>query len=303
VVQAAILGLTSLTFVVYSRKVCTRSLILATPFFKIPNIPNCESFFLGTTHFILSARDCLQWCCIHPTMARHPKRARLNQEASRSQPQSFSKRQKQRLLEAAHDTTAWDDVRYMRTQPKMQQPSDTSRAKSFPNETSQFIDLTLSDEVEELFPAYSPRPKVLQDMNQGEERWTLPRKPAASTDEHVRRQQQGERVRKKSRPTKKMGSATHASSSAAAVMFTIPEAIAALARPRPVKAVAYDLPTGAYLSYPVERSYHLGAMGRYGNTRFAMHTSLPYRPLGTGKGSSRSNNLKSDFTNAHTRFN
>lgn len=54
-----------------------------------------------------------------------------------------------------------------------------------------------------------------------------------------------------------------------APMFTVAEAIAALelakngATSRP--PIAYDLPTGAFMtSYPVKRSYHLGAMGRYG---------------------------------------
>ncbi|RMZ71186.1 hypothetical protein GMOD_00005705 [Pyrenophora seminiperda CCB06] len=52
-----------------------------------------------------------------------------------------------------------------------------------------------------------------------------------------------------------------------AIMFTVEEAWNALrasnvadAHPRNVR---YDLPTGEFLSYPVERSYNLGAMGRY----------------------------------------
>jgi hypothetical protein len=47
-------------------------------------------------------------------------------------------------------------------------------------------------------------------------------------------------------------------------MFTIPEAIVALANPDRSNSIRYDLPTGKYLAYPVKQSYHLGAMGRYG---------------------------------------
>jgi hypothetical protein len=47
------------------------------------------------------------------------------------------------------------------------------------------------------------------------------------------------------------------------IMFTIPEAIAALEKPDSAHSVRYDLPTGEFLAYPAEQSYHLGAMGRY----------------------------------------
>ncbi|KAG9191081.1 hypothetical protein G6011_09169 [Alternaria panax] len=273
-------------------------------------------------------------------MATHSKRARPDAEASQSQPQSFSKRQKQQLQEVADETTTQDDVRYMRTQPKIQQPSGSSRAKSFPSQMSQLIDLTPSDEVEEVFPTSSSRSKARQDqaeeqrhskyalrsktprnpqrdllirpwdnqsvqedvldLNEGEQRWTLPPKPPVSTDEHARCQQNNgwswNKDQKQTRKERKMAKLA----ATTAIIFTIPEAMAALARPQ-LAMIAYDLPTGAYLSYPVKRSYHLGAMGRY-RTRAAMHASLPYRPSGAAKGSSRFNNPRSDYTEANARF-
>jgi hypothetical protein len=275
-------------------------------------------------------------------MATHSKRARSDPEASQSQPQFFSKRQRQRLREAAGDTTAQDDVRYMRTQSKIQQPSGTSRAKSFPSQLSQFIDFTLSDEVEGVFPAYSSRSKAHQDQTEeqshskyalrsktprnlqrslptrscdnqsvqednidqkdGEERWILPQKPPVLTNEHTRRQQQSERGRKKDRKATRRERKMARSATNTAIMFTIPEAMTALARPQLAGAIVFDLPTGAHLSYPVKRSYHLGAMGRYENARVAMHTSLPYRPSGAAKDISRFNNPRSDYKKAHSRF-
>ncbi|KAF1936584.1 hypothetical protein EJ02DRAFT_88460 [Clathrospora elynae] len=51
------------------------------------------------------------------------------------------------------------------------------------------------------------------------------------------------------------------------IMFTVAEAIAVLARSGPTfKPIPYDIQTGEHLSYPIKRSYHLGAMGRYGVT-------------------------------------
>lgn len=128
----------------------------------------------------------------------------------------------------ADDTTAPDDVRYMRTQPKAQAPTESSRAKYFPSQKSKVIDLTLSDELDDVFPAYSSRSKALQDqaeeqrhskyalqsktigkpggrslgqsggvqgteiklsdMSQDEERWALPSKPLLSADILARRQ-------------------------------------------------------------------------------------------------------------------
>lgn len=52
---------------------------------------------------------------------------------------------------------------------------------------------------------------------------------------------------------------------------------------------------------PVHRSYHLGGMGRYGDTRVAMHTSLPYRPSGAGGRDPRADDRRSDRTEAHGR--
>lgn len=64
------------------------------------------------------------------------------------------------------------------------------------------------------------------------------------------------------------------SSADPAIMFTIPEAITALEKTP--KAVPYDLPTGAYLTYPVSRSYHLGAM-RYGADGTLSEPRLPHQ--------------------------
>ncbi|EMD87883.1 hypothetical protein COCC4DRAFT_33061 [Bipolaris maydis ATCC 48331] len=47
-----------------------------------------------------------------------------------------------------------------------------------------------------------------------------------------------------------------------AVMFTPAQAIAALANPKPLD-ITYDMKTGERFTFPVKRSYHLGAMGRY----------------------------------------
>lgn len=53
---------------------------------------------------------------------------------------------------------------------------------------------------------------------------------------------------------------------------------------------------------PVHRSYHLGGMDRYEDTRVAMHTSLPYRPSGSARRDHRADDLRSDHTEAHGRF-
>ncbi|EUC35482.1 hypothetical protein COCCADRAFT_3285 [Bipolaris zeicola 26-R-13] len=47
-----------------------------------------------------------------------------------------------------------------------------------------------------------------------------------------------------------------------AITFTPAQAIAALANPKP-RNITYDMQTGERFTYPVKRSYHLGAMGRY----------------------------------------
>jgi hypothetical protein len=56
----------------------------------------------------------------------------------------------------------------------------------------------------------------------------------------------------------------------ASVMFTLSEAKLAIDRARRgasfLSNPPYTLQTGEYLPFPVTRSYHLGAMGRYGNT-------------------------------------
>ena len=52
---------------------------------------------------------------------------------------------------------------------------------------------------------------------------------------------------------------------------------------------------------PVHRSYHLGGMGRYEDTRVAMHTSLSYRPSGAGGRGPRTGDLRSDRTEARGR--
>jgi len=65
------------------------------------------------------------------------------------------------------------------------------------------------------------------------------------------------------------------------IMFTIPEAIAALKEPP--KTVPYDLPAGEHFSYPVTRSYHLGAMrysvdGTLVKTPVPHHAHIAFRP-------------------------
>ncbi|EMD65073.1 hypothetical protein COCSADRAFT_190052 [Bipolaris sorokiniana ND90Pr] len=47
-----------------------------------------------------------------------------------------------------------------------------------------------------------------------------------------------------------------------AVMFTPAQAIAALTNPNPLD-ITYDMKTGERFTFPVKRSYNLGAMGRY----------------------------------------
>ncbi|CAO2655306.1 Nn.00g103700.m01.CDS01 [Neocucurbitaria sp. VM-36] len=81
---------------------------------------------------------------------------------------------------------------------------------------------------------------------------------------------------------KKGGKRSHALESEkverGSIMFTAAEAIAALAQvrddPKSIPAITYDLPTGSSLNYPVQRSYHLGAMGRY---KAAVVESSPHK--------------------------
>ena len=221
-------------------------------------------------------------------MVRTKKRARADPELSQSQPQLHTKRQRgpnamaAQAKEEADDTTAADDVRYLRTQPKAQAPIESSRAKSFPSQTSKIIDLTLSDELDDVFPAYSSRSKALQDqaeeqrhskyalqnkmtgklgerslgqssggqgteINEGEERWALPLKPPLSADVLAQRQQK-KQERKMQRKTQRKEAAIdviNAQRSYAPVMFTLSEAVAFLWQPQ--LAITYDLPTGDYV--------------------------------------------------------
>ncbi|KAI4650199.1 uncharacterized protein J4E79_009466 [Alternaria viburni] len=214
-------------------------------------------------------------------MVRTKKRARADPELSQSQPQLHTKRQRgpnamaAQAKEEADDTTATDDVRYMRTQPKAQAPIESSRAKSFPSQTSEIIDLTLSDELDNVFPAYSSRSKALQDqaeeqrhskyalqnkmtgklgerslgqsgggqgteISEGEERWDI---SSLSADILARRQQ-----KKQERKRQKKEAAIdviNAQRSYAPVMFTLSEAVAFLWQPQ--LAITYDLPTGDYV--------------------------------------------------------
>ena len=221
-------------------------------------------------------------------MVRTKKRARADPELSQSQPQLHTKRQRgpnamaAQAKEEADDTTATDDVRYLRTQPKAQAPTESSRVKSFPSQTSKVIDLTLSDELDDVFPAYSSRSKALQDqaeeqrhskyalqnkmtgklgerslgqssggqgteINEGEERWALPLKPPLSADVLAQRQQK-KQERKMQRKTQRKEAAIdviNAQRSYAPVMFTLSEAVAFLWQPQ--LAITYDLPTGDYV--------------------------------------------------------
>jgi len=178
--------------------------------------------------------------------------------------------------EEADDTTAADDVRYMRTQPKAQAPIESSRAKSFPSQTSEIIDLTLSDELDDVFPTYSSRSKALQDQAEeqrhskyalqnkmtgklgerplgqssggqgteiGEERWALPLKPPLPADLLAQRQQK-KQERKRQRKEAAIN-VINAQRSYAPVMFTLSEAVAFLWQPQ--LAITYDLPTGDYV--------------------------------------------------------
>lgn len=215
-------------------------------------------------------------------MVRTKKRARADPELSQSQPQLHTKRQRgpnamaAQAKEEADDTTAADDVRYMRTQPKAQAPIESSRAKSFPSQTSEIIDLTLSDELDNVFPAYSSRSKALQDqaeeqrhskyalqnkmtgklgerslgqssggqgteISEGEERWAI---PSLSADDLAQRRQQKKQERKRQRKEAAID-VINAQRSYAPVMFTLSEAVAFLWQPQ--LAITYDLPTGDYV--------------------------------------------------------
>lgn len=215
-------------------------------------------------------------------MVRTKKRARADPELSQSQPQLHTKRQRgpnamaAQAKEEADDTTAADDVRYMRTQPKAQAPIESSRAKSFPSQTSEIIDLTLSDELDDVFPAYSSRSKILQDqaeeqrhskyalqnkmtgklgerslgqssggqgteISEGEERWAI---PSLSADDLAQRRQQKKQERKRQRKEAAID-VINAQRSYAPVMFTLSEAVAFLWQPQ--LAITYDLPTGDYV--------------------------------------------------------
>lgn len=215
-------------------------------------------------------------------MVRTKKRARADPELSQSQPQLHTKRQRgpnamaAQAKEEADDTTAADDVQYMRTQPKAQAPVESSRAKSFPSQTPKIIDLTLSDELDNVFPAYSSRSKALQDqaeeqrhskyalqnkmtgklgerslgqssggqgteISEGEERWAI---PSLSADVLAQRRQQKKQERKRQRKEAAID-VINAQRSYAPVMFTLSEAVAFLWQPQ--LAITYDLPTGDYV--------------------------------------------------------
>ncbi|KAI4932991.1 hypothetical protein J4E85_003394 [Alternaria conjuncta] len=234
-------------------------------------------------------------------MARGAKRARADSESSQFQPQLPTKRQREpevmaaQVNEEADDTTAADDVRYMRTQPKAQAPTESSRAKSFPSQTSTVIDLTLSDELDDVFPSYLSRLKAPQDQA---DNITVPDDVQYIADVLAGREKARLEMEKKSMESAM--NVMNAQRSHTSIMFTPQEAIAFLWQPQ--LAITYDLPTGDYVPYPVHRSYHLGGMGRYADTRAAMHTSLPYRPSGAGGRGPRANDRRSDRTEAHGRF-
>ncbi|KAL6163748.1 hypothetical protein ACJQWK_10275 [Exserohilum turcicum] len=80
-----------------------------------------------------------------------------------------------------------------------------------------------------------------------------------------------------------------------AIMMTPAQAIAALARSASASNISYDLPTGEYLSYPVTRSYHLGAMGRYGPP--PTDVPMPHRPASASESRDSTSSLSCSKSN------
>jgi hypothetical protein len=106
------------------------------------------------------------------------------------------------------------------------------------------------------------------DEVSGEETWTLSEEDGPHAECAKKRntgkaeRMRAKRLEKRQKKLERQQNAKPAIVSTA-IMFTIPEAIAALEKPGSAHSVRYDLPTSEFLAYPAEQSYHLGAMGRY----------------------------------------
>jgi hypothetical protein len=215
------------------------------------------------------------------------------------------------------DDAAKDDTRYMINRP-IRQPRPGRR--SFAVGAPQIIDLTQDNDVDPVIPSQQPKgkrrhdhgepkngskpflrrtpprqsersrrsvffsdPPVVEEGEEGELKWAVaPRKSGGQ-----RSYQEGGYKG----PMRFQSSAAPTPLPSPAVMFTFEEAKAALANPPPYN-IPYDLPTGAFIPYPVTRSYHLGAMGRYGVESTASSTRLPYQPCDDGARNWRSGYYK-----------
>jgi hypothetical protein len=98
------------------------------------------------------------------------------------------------------------------------------------------------------------------------------RAAAAAEEQQMKAKQEQRAVRATEREEQRKRNANSAIVSTA-IVFTIPEAIAALAHPDPPNSVRYDVQVGEFLYYPATHSYHLGAMGRYGVDGIAQNAS------------------------------
>ena len=145
---------------------------------------------------------------------------------------------------------------------------------------------------------------------EGEQNWAVPKQLSDRIRAHAQKEEQRSREKQLKKQKQKQekqkqkqekravaaNSTVATKSEASSIMFTIPEAIAALKKRSSARNMAYDLPTGANLSYPVKRSYHLGAIGRYGATPAIYQ--LPYRAPPFVKSKPRSYNTWSDYRKA-----
>ncbi|KAF1847082.1 uncharacterized protein K460DRAFT_53213 [Cucurbitaria berberidis CBS 394.84] len=112
----------------------------------------------------------------------------------------------------------------------------------------------------------------LHDIDVNHQKQTKKQKKATSKQKKALEKQEEKKLLKQRKADKKHEKKAHdlvkEKTQSRAVMFTVAEAITALEQakndPTSIPTIAYDLPTGACLTYPVQRSYHLGAMGRYG---------------------------------------
>jgi hypothetical protein len=251
------------------------------------------------------------------TEDRHTtKRGRSESDGAKSDVTTKRLRRPAQLPEM-FDDAAKDDTRYMINR-AIRQPRPGRR--SFAVGAPQIIDLTQDDDVDPVIPSQQPKgkrrhahseakngpkpflrrtpprqserprrsvffsgPPVVEKGEEGELKWAVaPRKSGGQRlhQEHIYRG-----------PMRFQSSAAPTPLPPPAVMFTFEEAKAVLANPPP-NNITYDLPTGAFIPYPVTRSYHLGAMGRYGVQPTTASTRLPYQPRDDGARDSRSDYYK-----------